>query len=251
MDRKKLIDWLRGQPEEVRATLRQVLDAFYQAEKSGQPVTTLFLTPDVVAATQSLHAHFDGIDVDVHPEGAERQILLLGESEPDVTILKIEGTEVLQHRALLGSILGTGVSRDRIGDIRIQEFRAEVMVKSSIAGFVCDQLSQVGRDSVQVTDLHTIGFTLSEQEPSEFTVNVSSPRLDAFASQFMHVARDKAQTKIKKGDVKLNHRPCLDVKKTVDVGDTISIRGTGRFQVEELLGRTKKGNERYRCFHFV
>lgn len=250
MDKKKLMDWMRGQPEEIRSASRQVLDAFYQAEKSPRTVSTLFLSPDVISTARGMEVHFPSVDVMAYPDGAERQILILGpapEHAMDVTILEVQAQEPLSHRALLGSILGTGIVRDRVGDILFEENRAEIMVKESVADYLCEQLTQVGRASVQVRALDQKAFTIAPKEPTEVLINVSSPRLDAIAAQLMHTARDKAQDKIRKGDVKVNHRFCYDVKKPLQEGDILSIRGAGRFSVLEYLGTTKKGNARYRC----
>jgi len=65
--------------------------------------------------------------------------------------------------------------------------------------------------------------------------------LDAVAASGFKMARGKAADLITGGRVQVNWRECTKPDKLLSVGDTISARGFGKFQLAEVGGVTKKG----------
>ncbi len=248
MDKSKLLDWIARQPQDSRNACRQLLDSLNRVERGAASACTLFLSPEVAQAVPSLVAHFPQLYTALLPEGCERRILCIShepidsDSEVDITVLEIHFDEPIQHKDILGATLATGMNRDRMGDIRIGERRAEMMVKSGMADFLIDTLGQIGRTPVRVANRHMATFSLSEGEAEVLRVIVSSERLDAVVAQLTHTSREKAQTRIRRGEVKLNHLVDYQTSRLMQPGDTLSIRGFGRYNYRSVDGATKKGN---------
>ena len=72
-------------------------------------------------------------------------------------------------------------------------------------------------------------------------ITLASQRLDAFVSAGYDLSRSEAQKRINAGLVKLNHLPNQRTDAHVEAGDLISVRGSGRMKVEEILGQTRRG----------
>lgn len=146
----------------------------------------------------------------------------------------------LSHRDFLGSVIGLGIERDKIGDILIEEARAIIFLSKEITPFVKEQLSKVGRVGVTVEE----GFSLPLPVLSlkkEFTDTVASLRLDCIVASICSVSRNTATELINDNRVILNS--FTQQKSTVKVanGDVISVRGIGKFEIVNTDEFSKKG----------
>lgn len=255
MDRKKLLEWISHQPQDTRLACRQVLDVLFRVERDRIDSCTSFLTPDIAKQTEALTAHFPALTTTLFPIGCERTLLCIGtddldpEQIADVTVLRIESRKPLSHRDILGAVLSTGITRDRTGDIRLSDDTAEIMVKESVASFLTDSLGKIANETVRTTDLRSQQFSIEERAPEEKKIIVSSMRLDAVTAALMPASRDKAQQKIRKGEVKANHLVQYNPTTILKTGDVLSLRGFGRFEIASEEGLTKKGNFVVRIYH--
>ena len=142
------------------------------------------------------------------------------------------------HRHYLGSLIGLGLERSKLGDICITKDGAIAYVSSSIADFVVENLSKVGRTSVKAYVSKAIIEPILEGVSMRLTV--SSLRLDAFVAASYNLSRIKASELIDGQKVLVNFR---HEKKThiLKVYDKISVRGYGRVEITSTNGITKKG----------
>lgn len=160
--------------------------------------------------------------------------------ESDVKIIEISG-EVGSHRDVLGSMLGLGVVREKLGDILVFEDRAYVFIKSSLLEFFLFNLKTVGRNKVSVKEITADELKLPEPEYIEKAVTISSLRLDTFLAGALNYSRSKANDLVKSGRVKLNFKEEINPSAEVSEGMTISVRGFGRIIFDTLKGNTRKG----------
>lgn len=148
--------------------------------------------------------------------------------------------ERLTHRSVLGTLMSLGIGRETVGDILTEEGRTVLFLNKSVAKFVVEQLQKVGGIGVKAE----YGFSqpLPEQGTlKQFAITVPSPRLDCAVSSFISVSREKAKLMIAEG---LVFKGGIAEKKAtfkVSEGDIISVRGYGRFIIDDLEGVTKKG----------
>ena len=182
-------------------------------------------------------------------EGAERVILGVFPDflPPDPSTFPLVAlrfsyrrSATLTHRDFLGTILSCGVRREVVGDILCEEGHAVVFVAEDIASFVAESVTKVGGEGVTVEYPYT-GQVTAHHTFAEIADTVASPRLDAVVKAALRVSREEAAKRIEAGFVSLNHLPCLAVSATVKEGDTLSVRGGGRFLVDAVGPQTKKG----------
>lgn len=179
-----------------------------------------------------------------YPQAARMYLYLTDDisSFDDVTALKIiaKGDSVLTHRDFLGSLMGLGISRECVGDILLKDGFAVAFVRREISSYVMQNLMSVGRASVKI-ELYNGNLNLLSPEFSQVEVLLTSMRIDNFISSVCKCSRQKANDLISSDNVFVNYSCVSRPSKSVDTGDTISIRGFGKFKIGEILRTTKSG----------
>lgn len=164
-----------------------------------------------------------------------------------ISALKISyrAVDKLSHRDVLGAFMSTGITRDRVGDIRFGEGFAVAFVVQEIADYLAEQISKIGRVGVTVQSISINEAECSFPPPitEDLSFTVSSPRLDAVISGLIGVSRSKAEQMIVDGLVFINSLEALKSIKKVQQNDKITIRGYGRFVITATGNFSKKGRE--------
>ena len=250
MTKTELLD-KTAQTSEERQLLAHVLDKLAVAER-GAPAHTGFLSQgEQEAVTRLLNAAG-------HPrhlfaggyEGAERRVCALLPDwqeedgfEPPFTALRCQypAGSGLTHRDFLGSILGQGLDREKVGDILVRDGSCDLLVFSDIAPFLLSNLDGAGRVKLRIKEIALEELEAPELEVKLVKDTVSSLRLDAVLATGFSMGRSKAAGLIASGKVEVNHRPCVKADKLVVQGDVLTGRGLGKCVVKEVNGLSKKG----------
>ncbi len=237
---------------EHEALLRRIDDLARRCEKANILTSTTFLTPAEQAAVVSYVNRSSGCRMLLHggrpdcerraafflPEWMEEEAFDPGEA---ISALKIDayyGTP--GHRDYLGALLGLGVRREWVGDIRIDGQTAWVFCLSSVA----EQLSgleQAGRVSVKAAVIPLSAVPEPERKRKTVHYTVQSPRFDAILGESFRLSRTQAVKLIAAGAACLNYLPCLKNDAPVSEGDVISLKGHGKATVAEIGGQSRKG----------
>lgn len=146
----------------------------------------------------------------------------------------------LSHRDFLGALLHAGVERSALGDILVEEGRCVFFCRSEISDFLLLQITKVGGTGVRMAK----GFDGPLPEAhhfEEWDAVVASARLDCAVAAAVSTSREKAAAMVRSGLVQLNHEISVSPPEEVREGDTLSVRGKGRFVLDRLGPVTKKG----------
>ena len=193
---------------------------------------------------------------------------LLGYEEPyPITLLKIypamaKYAEQLTHRDYLGSLIGLGLEREKIGDIVIPRVsdsdNAEgngssevkksakkaqgavyVFVIETIADYIIENLGYVKHTNVRVEKCDEVP---EEVVPhlEDVSVIVSSNRIDAIVAKLYNLSREQSLKLFVEGKVFLNGITMTSNARPLKAGDTISVRGFGKFIFDGEGGSTRK-----------
>ena len=255
MDKAKLLDRL-GAVGEDRLELAKVLDRAEQAGSRNIPAYTDFLSPQQQMLTLDL-LHLAGVPETGYVRlggygGAERNIFLFlpdwlepseAESQSPLRCLRaaFRTERSLTHRDFLGSLMGLGIVRRKVGDILVGASSADLIVMDTVAEFLLQSWDSAGRTHLEVTAIETWDIQVPEIQCQAVRDTVSSLRLDAVAAAGFKMARGKAADLIASGRVQVNWRECAKPDKLLAEGDTVSARGFGKFQLAEVGGVTRKG----------
>ncbi|MCR5206927.1 MAG: RNA-binding protein [Eubacterium sp.] len=176
---------------------------------------------------------------------AERRIACFGDGDDyPIVCIKAEPknekfSDRLTHRDYLGTVTGCGVDRSRIGDILLDGNTAYIFCHSSISDYILQSIDRVKHTSVKLEKVSEIPELITAQ-PELTAVNVSALRLDAVTAAVFKLPRSEASKLIKSEQVFINSRLETKESKTLNDGDTVSVRGHGRFIFEGVLRKTKK-----------
>ena len=150
--------------------------------------------------------------------------------------------EKYTHRNYLGAIMKLGVKREKMGDILVDDEGADIIVCKEILKFLNLNLPSLNR--FRKCNIHEIKLNeikKIEIIPTYKIIQVSSMRLDNIVSEIINTSRNKAQEILENNRVFLNYINETKGTRQIKVNDTITVRGKGRFKIEEIIGTTKKG----------
>ncbi len=238
--------------KEEHAFIDQVLEWKQIVENQYSPKLTDFLDPREQEIVKQVIGTNGEILVDFFggKDGLERKRALLyptyfesNEADYNLSFFEVKYPVkfvTVDHRKVLGSMMSLGLKRSKFGDILTQDEVIQIVVAKEIADYVRMNLTAVGRATISLseispTDLHDVNEDWTEQ-----TVTVSSLRLDVVLSSILNVSRQKAQSLIESGLVKVNWKKIEQSSFECKETDVLSVRGYGRSKLHSIEGKTKK-----------
>ena len=153
----------------------------------------------------------------------------------------VSGAKTLTHRDYLGSLLGEGIRREKLGDILVQPNGAQAIVVRELADYLMAHYGKAGRVSlsVQVSPINVIDTAVIRRDVVKFTV--TSPRLDSIVSGVFHLSRTAAQEAISRGLVFVNEVEATKPDRQLSGGEKLVLRGKGKAIYKGVDGTSKKG----------
>lgn len=241
---------------ENRDVLARVLDRAEHVLKTWEVMVTDFLSPPELAEVQEVLGRLTELSLATgggYPQ-AERQRVAIARAElppemvqVEVAALSIVGNFLFDsatHRDFLGALLGTGLVREKVGDLIVLGDRgAQAIVVPELADFLAMNLVQVRSVPVKTRPIELSELRVQPVRTKEMTTVEASMRLDAIASAGFGLSRSKMVDLINSGAVRVNWKSVTHASHVLKMEDLIAIRGKGRVVVGEVRV-TKK--ERYR-----
>ncbi|MEK4112680.1 RNA-binding protein YlmH [Paenibacillus sp. DS2363] len=225
---------------------------------------TDFLDPRQVFILETLANRRNDVQIrlDGGYEAAERKRALvapdymyLDDEDMGMQVLSITSDDQkiseLEHGDYMGSLLGLGMKRGKIGDIQVLEDGCHTVVAAETGAFLSLQLNQVHRLHVFTELLPLNQMRWSESKLETMDITVASLRLDGICADVYRLSRSKVLAPIKAGRCRVNWKVEEDPSKSLKAGDVVSIQGFGRFKVMEQDGMTKKGRCRVKIGKFA
>lgn len=232
----------------------KILEQLIFCQKNYEKTFTEFLPQIKVTEFLSYlqtHTFFENIKIFGGYEEAERVIigfspeyLEIEDEDFPITILEITYNEKysrsLTHRDFLGSLIGLGIDRSKIGDIILIENKAICFIQKDIASYIEFNLKSVGSTKVKTIISNIKDYSIPKPKFEEKTIIVSSLRLDTVLAHSFNLARGKISDLIKGEKAFLNWNIETSNSKMIKENDIITLRGFGRIKILNVLGKTKK-----------
>lgn len=187
-------------------------------------------------------------------ERAERRVIVFvpdyaqpedipGSEDDPISVLRCvkHRADELTHRDYLGSLMGLQIRRDCVGDILVSDHGADILVLRELLPFLLTHYGKAGRKHLELSEVPLSDLILPEQSIEYLRDTVASMRLDAVTAALFRLSRTRAAEAVRRGAVYLDDRQCLNADREVPEGARITLRGTGRGEVEQILGESKKG----------
>ena len=156
-----------------------------------------------------------------------------------ISPLHAKYAEQLTHRDYLGTILGLGIERAKIGDILVDGTDAVVFVHRTLQSFLMEELTRVRHTQVLVKEISREDFQY-EPKYEEIRGTVASVRLDSLLSLAFSASRTKLSGLIEGAKVFVNGKLITTNSYQLKENDVISVRGYGKFRYNGTGAKTKK-----------
>ena len=185
-------------------------------------------------------------------ENCERQMARFG-SEADfgyevdfpIKCIKVEPlakkfAREYTHRDYLGSLMSLGIDRKKFGDIFVDGMDAYMYVDDSTADYLLENFVSVGRNAVKCS-FSELPDSYKKAALKEVTIQVASPRADAVIAKVYNLSRKDTIPYFTEKKVSVNGHIVENNDKLLAAGDTVSVRGFGKFNLINEGGLSKKG----------
>lgn len=149
----------------------------------------------------------------------------------------------LSHRDFLGTLMGQGINRETVGDILVEDGRCVLFVRREISEYVTTQLHKVGGAGIRFVEEDASGLP-EGRGFEEIGDTIASPRLDCVVAALTHGSREKSDLLIRGRSVALNYEVKQSGSVKVAPEDTLSVKGYGKYIIDQIGPPTKKGRLR-------
>jgi len=248
IDKKQWLSNFRDESQKAKAL--KILDKISICSKSNKTTYTDFLEPFILAKVINLVKNIDELNFYFWGGYTDSERKRLGICQDyskinyldfPITALKIENkTSTLSHRDYLGSLVGLGIDRAKLGDIIVQENSAIVIVAQEIETYIYSNLNKIGKQDISDISYFPIDeIVVSEIKYSEIVSTVSSLRMDSVLSVCFRLSRSSIVDLIK-SEKALKNGELVSPSTSVSQGDILSLRGYGKAKLYEIGGTSKK-----------
>ncbi len=151
-------------------------------------------------------------------------------------------TREITHRHVLGTIMSTGITRESVGDIVLNDNNIYVFVRETIANHLINDITSINK--VNITFKKVKGIKIqNKDEICEKKIFVDSLRVDILLSKIYNINRSLTKELVKKEFVKVNQVLVNKPTKKVEVSSIVSVRKYGRFKIISESGTSKSGKK--------
>ena len=159
-----------------------------------------------------------------------------------ISPLQQKFADALSHRDFLGALMNLGIQRSTLGDIMTGQTDAYLFCTDTIAPFICENLEQVRHTHVRCVVTEECE-NLPQEEPELVSVQVQSLRVDAVLAKVYNLSREKSLELFRAGKVYVNGRLCENNSRVLKAGETVNVRGFGKFTLRGEPRETRKGKQ--------
>ena len=178
----KVLEWKRA------AEYHQVKLTDFLDPRQQQIVTTVIGQGDVAVQFDGATSQAERKRALIYPD-----YLVVNEEEFQVEVLEIDYPSkfyTLEHRQILGTFMSLGLTREKCGDILLQEDRAQIVVAKEVVSYIEMNLQSIGKVKVSLSPVQGEKFYRYKKR-GEKSGTVSSLRLDVMLAEMLHISRQK------------------------------------------------------------
>lgn len=257
MDKKNFINSINCDDKNL---ISSIYNKMQLAEKTNKIVfTSDFISPVIwnqilaKCVDYKIKAFTSGIFKD-----ADRRIIAFSAldvpSEYPINLLEIRNKSKfskLLHKDYLGAIMSLGINREKLGDIIIQDEICYATVCNEISNYIITNLESIANCPCEVCEYDYMDHNLPERKFEGKIIISTSCRLDGLVASICNVSRNNSVGLIAQGKILLNYFQCSKKDEIVKSNDTLTIRGYGKFKIQEIIGTTQKDRLKIAILKYV
>lgn len=251
MDRSN-IDKIAKTPED-RVLLAKLWDKILSGMRKNIPANTCFLSPRELEMARYLFGNAEGLTAFGGYGDAERKMLVFLPDYLEEDYLYQEDSPLVclratfydgdspSHRDFLGALMGSGISRESVGDICVGKGYCDFFVTEEMSSYILQNFISAGRTKLRLEKIELAEVAVPEPEVKEIRDTVASLRLDSVVASGFRMGRSTAAQYITAGKAAIDGLPCEKPDRMVEEGAKVSVRGLGKIKLKSVNGQTKKG----------
>ena len=247
MNKKKFKNYFIGEDEDI---IYNIFDKIELCKKrDGIVYTDIFLPPQIWSKLIEIESELEIlIEVKgVSTESEKKMVAFKSYYSNEILnfpfkLILIKNSSkfnILEHRHYLGGILSTGIKREKLGDLIVEDKNCYTAISDQLFDFLQLHLLTIGRSKVKIEELGNIKVPQYKFDIKEYLI--SSYRIDVIISALTNSSRNEALKMITSSQIMINYKFRTDKSLTIKKEDVISIRKYGKFIFLESIGETKKG----------
>ncbi len=248
LNKEKILEKVRVSADSKQVAIR-VIDLASQVLKKHEPAFSDFMSPQDQDTAARILTQIPDVQYMFYGSYDDAEYLMLGlfpdwmiydENEFPISVVDVSMKEEATHRSVLGSVLGLGIKREKIGDLIVYDDIVQIISERAMADFIALHLQRIGKHKVEASVKSIDYVKPKEPEYDVFSRTVKSLRLDAIVAAGFNISRGKAADLIRQERVKVNYRVVTSVSGSLTEGDMISVRSKGRLIYAGDDGMTRK-----------
>lgn len=221
--------------------ISSIMDKYRIYKKDNKSTCTNFLNPsELKLATSYLNSEKINYSIYEPYPFMEKKIIYFGDYDNFVTFYKISISKEITHPNILGTLFSLGLTPNTIGDIFIEDGYFYYTNLSRMNPFLEHNFLTINNEKITLNRVSEI--IIKRKQFEEYTIMVSSLRIDNIISKLASCSRNQALDMIKNKLVLLNYEEEIKAHTILKKDDIISIRRVGKFKIGEEKGYTKKNN---------
>ncbi|MBC2575885.1 RNA-binding protein [Peptostreptococcus canis] len=254
MDRQKVTAYIKD--DNLRIKMYRVVDLCNGVLKNHDIRNTEFLNPfEIKNAVSIINSESDlKYEILGGYKDCERAIIRIfpfyyetDVNDENLKFIQADGNfkfTSITHRDYLGSILGLGIKREKIGDILVHENFCQIIVDKEISDYILYNYTKVAHNNIKVHEISKEELVIPQQIMKDKLLSVSSLRLDNIIAGVFNMSRQEADRCINSEYVNVDYENVNQTSRQIKEGTLISVRKKGKFLVKEIGGISKKGKIR-------
>lgn len=219
------------------------------AEKVEKGSHTLFLNPNesrkVIGILNKKNIKYDIF----YPYKHSEKIIIYKNRKPNVILLKILIKEEVKHSDILGTLFANQISPNQYGDIIVDKNNYYIMILDLLFPYFQTQFNKIGKYDIKIekVDLNLI----KNYEYDYETINCfsNSLRIDSVVASITSLSRSSVDEMFLKKDILLWYENVKKIK-VLKEGDILSIRKYGKYKINRILEKNRKGKIKIEIYKY-
>lgn len=223
--------------------IKKLDDLVSNYQKNGISIVSDFLDP---TSQEVVSKYLTNVDYYLYGgyENAIRKVLVIGNDickDESISCLKAKFNShfnLLDNRDIKGAVYNLGIDVDKIGDFWVDNDNIFLYCRNELSNYLIENFDKISRCSLH---FEKVAHQQQEFKFDNFSVTVSSLRLDSVVSAIIRKSREKAKDRINNGLVNVNYQLIDECDRLCHNNDVISLKKIGRYRIKDIQNNKKSG----------
>ena len=170
------------------------------------------------------------------------KVILYVKAPPEVILYEIKSKVELRHQDILGTLFSLNIINEMFGDIIVDDGKYYIYILKIIDNYIRSNLLFIRNAPIELVERELNYLENYHQKYEEYSIIVSSLRIDTIISRIINTNRSNVIDKIKNKEILVNYEVLTKSSYTLKEQDIFSIRKFGKYKFIGIEKTTKKDN---------